>query len=114
MSTQPEALRLAGVLEAMNGAKKLLPCVGGQTLGTEVYQIRLSGADAGELLEAADELRRQHAEIERLRIEKARWETAVLNCVAMSNGREDEWGSRAEWAFGFLHAAIAKAEEVTP
>jgi len=52
--------------------------------------------------EAASELRRQHAEIERLK-------TAIRNCLAMSGGREDEWGDRAEWAFGFLHAAIAKA-----
>ncbi len=57
----PEALRLADVLEALNAAKKLLPCVGGETLGTEVYRIRLSGSDAGELLDAAAELRRLHA-----------------------------------------------------
>ncbi len=62
MSEQDEALRLADVLEALNGAKKLLPCVGGQTLGTEVYRIRLSGSDAGELLDAAAKLRRLHAE----------------------------------------------------
>jgi hypothetical protein len=89
VSKQPEALRLA---DALDSAPYSSGCTN----------------------EAAAELRRQHAEIERLRIEKARWETAVLNCVAMSNGREDEWGSRAEWAFGFLHAAIAKAEEVKP
>jgi hypothetical protein len=76
VSTQPEALRLADALEALNGAKKLLPCVGGETLGTEVYRIRLSGSDAGELLDAADELRRQHAGIKRLHglLEKAREE----------------------------------------
>jgi len=107
VSEQPEALRLADVVEALNAAKKLLPSVGGQTLGTEVYRIRLSGSDAGELLDAAAELRRLHAEIERL-------ETAIRNCLAMSNGRESEWGDRAEWAFGFLHAAIAKAREVQP
>jgi hypothetical protein len=56
------------------------------------------------MCKAAAELRRQHAEIERL-------ETAIRNCLAMSGGREDEWGDRAEWAFGFLHAAIKKAEE---
>lgn len=89
MNKQPEALRLADLLDGDPNSK--------------------AHHD-----EAAAELRRQHAEIERLRIEKARWETAVLNCVAMSNGREDEWGSRAEWALGFLHAAIAKAEEVKP
>ena len=86
MSTQPEALSLADYLD--------LPPVG---------QHR-----------SAAELRRQHAEIERLRYENEAWETAVRNCLAMSNGRESEWGSRAEWAFGFLHAAIARAEEVKP
>ncbi len=73
MTTQPEALRLAGVLEALNAGKKLLPCVGGETLGTEVYRIRLSGSDAGELLDAAAELRRLYAEIERLRQENRLW-----------------------------------------
>jgi hypothetical protein len=59
-------------------------------------------------------LRRLHAEMERLRFENEAWETAVRNCIAMSNGRESEWGDRAEWAFEFLYAAIAKAEEVKP
>jgi len=94
--TQPEALRLADDLERLADDFEAFAAHGGGAMDKQ----------------AAAELRRQHAEIERLRIEKTRWETAVLNCVAMSNGREDEWGSRAEWAFGFLHAAIAKAEEV--
>ncbi len=85
MSEQPEALRLADILQHK------LPSV--------------------ECLErAAAELRRLQAENERLRTEKARWETAVRACVEMSNGRETEWGERAEWAFEFLYAAIAKAE----
>jgi len=63
-------------------------------------------------LKAANaELRRLQTENERLRLEKERWETAVRNCVAMSNGRESEWGNRAEWAFEFLYAAINKTEE---
>jgi hypothetical protein len=75
VTEQPEALRLSDVLEALNAAKKLLPCVRGETLGTEVYRIRLSGSDAGELLDAAAELRRLHAEVEALKLENnnLRW-----------------------------------------
>jgi len=86
-ANRPEALRLADIL-----------------------QHRLPSVEC--LERAATELRRLHGENERLRTEKARWETAVRDCVSMSNGRETEWGDRAEWAFGFLYAAIAKAEEV--
>jgi hypothetical protein len=64
--------------------------------------------------EAAAELRRQHAEIKRLRYENEAWETAVRNCLAMSNGQESEWGLRAQSAFTILHNAIARAEEVKP
>ena len=79
VSTQSEALRLADVLEALNAAKKLLPCVGGETLGTEVYRIRLSGSYAGELLDAAAELRRLHAEVKALKLDnnELRW---ALRC----------------------------------
>ncbi len=62
MSTQPEALRLADVLEALNDSKKLaVSSAHGQTLGAEAYRIALSGFSAGELLDAAAELRRLHA-----------------------------------------------------
>jgi hypothetical protein len=87
VSKMPEALLMAGRLRE-----------------AERYT---QGARVATQVAAADELRRQHAEIERL-------ETAIRNCLAMSNGRESEWGDRAEWAFGFLHAAIAKATEVKP
>jgi hypothetical protein len=102
VSKQPEALRLAGVLEALNDSKKLLPCVGGQTLGTEVYQIRLSGADAGELLEAADELRRLHSVNAEL-------------LEALRTALDASWnGSMPDYAREEACAAIAKAEEVKP
>lgn len=43
-------------------------------------------------------------------LDKARWESAVRNAVKWSNGREYEWGDRAENAFAFLHAAIDAAK----
>jgi hypothetical protein len=124
VSKQPEALRLAGVLEALNDSKKLLPCVGGQTLGTEVYQIRLSGADAGELLEAADELRRLHAvNAELLEALKFALENG---CQTVYAHESDEIGNRGCcdelsyrphspdcWTVK-ARAAIAKAKEVKP
>jgi hypothetical protein len=91
VSTQPEALRLADDLEAFAAH-------GGGAMDKQ----------------AAAELRRQHAEIERLRYENEAWETAVRNCLAMSNGRESEWGLRAQSAFTILHNAIARSEEVKP
>lgn len=39
--------------------------------------------------------------------EMRRYRTAIQNCVEWSNGREYEWGDRAENAFAFLHAALA-------
>jgi hypothetical protein len=39
--------------------------------------------------------------------EMRRYRTAIQNCVDWSNGREYEWGDRAENAFAFLHAALA-------
>jgi hypothetical protein len=78
MTEQPEALRLADAPYSKRGMR---------------WHVA-----------ATIELRRQHAEIERL-------ETAIRNCLETSNGRETEWGDRAEWAFGFLYNAIAKAED---
>jgi hypothetical protein len=100
VTTQPEALRLADALEALNGAKKLLPCVGGETLGTEVYRIRLSGSDAGELLDAAAELRRLHAinaELLEALTDLLGWQTLAPDDVVAA-----------------ARAAIDKAEEVKP
>ncbi len=42
--------------------------------------------------------------------EMRRYRTAIQNCVNWSNGREYEWGDRAENAFGFLHAALANKQ----
>jgi hypothetical protein len=91
---------LADALEALNGAKKLLPCVGGETLGTEVYRIRLSGSDAGELLDAAAELRRLHAinaELLEALTDLLGWQTLAPDDVVAA-----------------ARAAIDKAEEVKP
>lgn len=46
-----------------------------------------------------------------LREEKNHWENAVRSCVEWSNGRESEWGERAEHAFKFLHYAINAARK---
>ena len=109
MTTQPEALRLADVLEALNAAKKLLPCVGGETLGTEVYRIRLSGSDAGELLDAATELRRLHAVnaelLERLKV--VAWTLNLVHPYGVPEFLHEGSAFRKS-----IIAAIAKAEEV--
>jgi len=39
---------------------------------------------------------------------------AITNAINWANGRESEWGERAETAFGFLHAALAAAKGVKP
>lgn len=56
----------------------------------------------------AQSLQRKCAELDQLLAEKARLETAIRNCLNWSNGREYEWGERAENAFKFLHDAVAK------
>jgi hypothetical protein len=38
---------------------------------------------------------------------------AIEQCIAMANGRETEWGERAESAFEFLHEAIDRARKGT-
>ncbi len=101
MSTQPEALRLADVLEALNDSKKLaVSSAHGQTLGAEAYRIALSGFSAGELLDAAAELRRLHAV-------NAELLEALRNLARMSEAVAGVMKERAR-------AAIAKAEGVKP
>jgi hypothetical protein len=100
-------------LEALNAAKKLLPCVGGETLGTEVYRIRLSGSDAGELLDAAAELRRLHAVnaelLEALKWIDRRCPKHLLDSDPHKIHREAAYDAGAS-----ARAAIDKAEEVKP
>ncbi len=43
--------------------------------------------------------------------ERDMYREAILNCLDWSNGREYEWGERAENAFAFLHNAIYKQNE---
>jgi len=47
------------------------------------------------------------ARVRELEAENARLLNAIRDCVDWSNGREYEWGDRAENAFGFLHRALA-------
>jgi len=63
----PEALRLADALRKMDEAKKYHPSgPGGQMLGCEQYRLIASGFTFEYLQSAAAELRRLHAENERL------------------------------------------------
>ena len=101
MTTQPEALRLAGVLEALNDSKKLaVSNAHGQTLGAEAYRIALSGFSAGDLLAAAAELRRLHAVNAEL-LEALKLAQSII-------GHPEDAHSK------LISAAIAKAEEVKP
>ena len=43
-----------------------------------------------------------------LRRERDEAIAALTDCVNWANGREDEWGDRAESAFNFLHRFLAK------
>jgi hypothetical protein len=43
-----------------------------------------------------------------LRRERDEAIAAITDCVDWANGREDEWGDRAESAFNFLHRFLAK------
>jgi hypothetical protein len=103
VTTQPEALRLAGVLEALNDSKKLaVSNAHGQTLGAEAYRIALSGFSAGDLLEAAAELRRQHEVIAEL-------------LEALKVAFDASWdGPMPYYARDKACAAIIKATEVKP
>ena len=46
------------------------------------------------------------SENEALRQEVARLKEAINNCLDWANGRQSEWGDRAETAFEFLERAI--------
>ena len=47
--------------------------------------------------------------IEKLQSERDSAVAAINDCVTWANGREDEWGDRAETAFNFLHRFLANA-----
>jgi hypothetical protein len=49
----------------------------------------------------------------KIKKERDMYREAILNCLDWSNGRECEWGERAENAFAFLHNAIYKEHENT-
>lgn len=42
--------------------------------------------------------------------EKEAMRAAIENCVAYANGRETEWGNRAEAAFAYLYRALEAAK----
>ena len=42
---------------------------------------------------------------------ESKYKDAIQNCINMANGRESEWGQRAESAFAFLYNAIYGEEE---
>jgi hypothetical protein len=37
---------------------------------------------------------------------ESKYKDAIQNCIGFANGRESEWGERAESAFEFLYAAL--------
>jgi len=37
---------------------------------------------------------------------ESKYKDAIQNCIGFANGRESEWGERAESAFDFLYAAL--------
>jgi hypothetical protein len=49
-----------------------------------------------------------------LRRERDEAVAAINDCVDWANGREDEWGTRAENSFNFLHCFLAKWETNQP
>jgi hypothetical protein len=55
------------------------------------------------LADAYTRLRARAIEMER---ERDRYQSAITACLDWANGRQSEWGERAEKAFAFLDAAI--------
>jgi hypothetical protein len=49
--------------------------------------------------------------IERLQSERDSAVAAINDCVSWANGREDEWGNRAETSFNFLHNFLANDKD---
>jgi hypothetical protein len=49
-----------------------------------------------------------------LRRERDEAVAAINDCVDWANGREDEWGDRAENSFNFLHRFLAKCKTDQP
>ena len=56
-----------------------------------------------ELADAYTRLRARAVEMEK---DRDRYHAAITNCLDWANGRQSEWGERAENAFAFLDAAI--------
>ena len=79
MNEKPEALRLAEELYAFHAAKKEMPSVGGQMLGLESYRIVTTREVFSQILDAADKLLRQHAEIERLKAVALQAQNAAMD-----------------------------------
>jgi hypothetical protein len=90
MSEKPEALRLAEELYAFHAAKKEMPSVGGQMLGLESYRIVATREVFSQILDAADKLLRQHAEIERLREALLRIKETKVFVGAIAQAMMDE------------------------
>jgi predicted nucleotidyltransferase len=112
MSVKPEALRLAEELYAFHAAKKEMPSVGGQMLGLESYRIVTTREVFSQILDAADKLLRQHAEIERLKAErdeavKAEREACAKVCDDLEAGLRVTAGDR--WYFAKAAAAAIRA-----
>ena len=84
MNEKPEALRLAQELYAFHAAKKEMPSIGGQMLGLESYRIVTTREVFSQILDAADKLLRQHAEIERLKAENERLREALRTALDAS------------------------------
>jgi hypothetical protein len=49
-----------------------------------------------------------------LRRERDEAIAAINDCVNWANGKEDEWGTRAENSFNFLHRFLAKCKTDQP
>jgi hypothetical protein len=54
----------------------------------------------------ADAYTRLRARAVEMQSERNRYQAAITNCLDWANGRQSEWGERAENAFAFLEAAI--------
>lgn len=87
---QPDALRLADALQKLHGAKKYHPSgPGGQMLGCEQYRLVTSGLAFEDLQNAADQLRRLHAENRASKEAVSRFHHAIAD-AGWHPGRTDD------------------------